>query len=70
MCNCFKNVIILERKGLFKKDIGNFLAVQELGLHTFPDEGPGSIPSQVTKNPQGAWQTKKQKEMGHKTQKP
>ena len=32
--------------------IGNSLAVQRLGLHTFTAEGVGSIPGQGTKIPQ------------------
>ena len=43
--------------------MGNFLVVQQLGLHVFTTEGPGSIPGRGTKIPQ-AMQPAKKKDMG------
>ena len=44
---------------------GNSLAIQWLGLHALPAEGPGSIPGQGTKIPQAVWwgQEKKKKSL-------
>ena len=45
-----------------KSYVGNSLAVQRLGHHTFTAEGLGSIPSQGTKTPQAKKQKKREKE--------
>ena len=42
--------------------MGNFLAVQWLGLCTFTAEGTGSIPGQGTKIPQAVRRSQKKKE--------
>ena len=52
-----------------KSYVGNSLAVQRLGHHTFTAEGLGSIPSQGTKTPQAKKQKKREKEKRKKNEK-
>ena len=44
---------------LKNKPLGNFLAVQWLGLQAFIAKGTGSVPDQGTKIPQASWQGNK-----------
>ena len=52
-----------------KSCVGNSLAVQRLGHHTFTAEGLGSIPGQGTKTPQAKKQKKREKEKRKKNEK-
>ena len=44
------------------KTVETSLVVSGLGLYTFTDKGPGSIPGQRTKIPQAAWLIQKKKQ--------
>ena len=44
-----------------KKNEGNSLVVQWLGLHAFTAKNLGSVPGQETEIPYAAWQPKRRK---------